>query len=81
MLGYRVAQSHMFQPGEVSWLNPDSKIMLTARQVFKVLWPEPAGGGSVVEETVYRDRYGGQIFVHFRRFIVVANDRGHCTCM
>ncbi|KAF5680952.1 hypothetical protein FCIRC_5694 [Fusarium circinatum] len=62
---YRVAQSHMFQPGEV----------------FKVLWPEPAGGGSVVEETVYRDRYGGQIFVHFRRFIVVANDRGHCTCI
>lgn len=55
--------------------------MLTAQQVFKVLWPEPAGGGSVVEETVYRDRYGGQIFVHFRRFIVVANDRGHCTCM
>ncbi|KAH7254029.1 uncharacterized protein BKA55DRAFT_510114 [Fusarium redolens] len=62
---YRVAQSHMFQPGEV----------------FKVLWPEPAGGGSVVEETVYRDQFGGRIFVHFRRFIVVANDRGHCTCI
>ncbi|KAF9775031.1 hypothetical protein IL306_006856 [Fusarium sp. DS 682] len=62
---YRVSQSHMFQPGEV----------------FKVLWPEPAGGGSIVEETVYRDQYGGRIFVHFRRFIVVANDRGHCTCI
>ncbi|KAF4344253.1 hypothetical protein FBEOM_1647 [Fusarium beomiforme] len=62
---YRVAQSHMFQPGEV----------------FKVLWPEPAGGGSIVEETVYRDQYGGRIFVHFRRFIVVANDLGHCTCI
>jgi hypothetical protein len=46
-----------------------------------VLWPEPAGGGSIVEETVYRDQYGGRIFVHFRRFIVVANDRGHCTCI
>ncbi|KAM0302706.1 hypothetical protein ACHAPM_004708 [Fusarium culmorum] len=62
---YTVAPSHMFQPGEV----------------FKVLWPEPAGGGSIVEETVYRDQYGGRIFVHFRRFIVVANDLGHCTCI
>jgi hypothetical protein len=62
---YTVAPSNMFQPGEV----------------FKVLWPEPAGGGSIVEETVYRDQYGGRIFVHFRRFIVVANDLGHCTCI
>lgn len=62
---YCVAVSSAFQPGEV----------------FKVLWPEPAGGGSIVEETVYRDQYGGPIFVHFRRFIVVANDLGHCTCI
>ncbi|KAL4726730.1 hypothetical protein ACLX1H_005620 [Fusarium chlamydosporum] len=62
---YTVAPSNAFQPGEV----------------FKVLWPEPAGGGSIVEETVYRDQYGGRIFVHFRRFIVVANDLGHCTCI
>ncbi|KAI1073122.1 hypothetical protein LB507_009172 [Fusarium sp. FIESC RH6] len=62
---YTVKPSSAYQPGEV----------------FKVLWPEPAGGGSIVEETVYRDQYGGRIFVHFRRFIVVANDRGHCTCI
>ncbi|KAF4994050.1 hypothetical protein FGRMN_6084 [Fusarium graminum] len=63
---YRVEKSNSFQPGEV----------------FKVLWPEPAGGGgSIVDETVYKDQYGGKIFVHFRRFIVVANDLGHCTCI
>ncbi|RGP80489.1 hypothetical protein FLONG3_1417 [Fusarium longipes] len=59
----------------------NSATLLTSLQVFKVLWPEPAGGGSIVEETVYRDQYGGRIFVHFRRFIVVANDLGHCTCI
>ncbi|KAF5570495.1 wd40 repeat protein [Fusarium phyllophilum] len=63
---YRVAQSHMFQPGEV----------------FKTLWPEPAPGiPHVGEETPYRDQYGAFVFVSFRRFIVVANDRGHCTCV
>ncbi|KAF4964830.1 hypothetical protein FSARC_7292 [Fusarium sarcochroum] len=63
---------------------PILKTFNPARQVFKVLWPEPAGGGggapSIAEETVYRDQYGGRIFVHFRRFIIVANDLGHCTC-
>ncbi|KAF5017622.1 hypothetical protein F66182_10430 [Fusarium sp. NRRL 66182] len=66
---YRVAHSQSFQPGEV----------------FKVLWPEPAGGGggaaSIAEETILRDRYGGRIYVHFRRFIVIANDLGHSTCI
>ncbi|KAF5698711.1 kinase domain-containing protein [Fusarium mundagurra] len=63
---YRVALSHMFQPGEV----------------FKTFWPEPAPGiPHVGEETPYRDQYGESVFVGFRRFIVVANDRGHCTCV
>ncbi|KAF5007993.1 hypothetical protein FDECE_5703 [Fusarium decemcellulare] len=66
---FQVQHSNMFAPGEV----------------FKVLWPEPAGGAagapSVAEQTIYRDQYGGQIFVHFRRFIVIANDLGHCQCV
>ncbi|QGI66328.1 hypothetical protein CEK26_010283 [Fusarium fujikuroi] len=48
-------------------------------EVFKILWPEPARDDS--DETIYRDRYGECIMIHFRRFIVVANDRGHCTCV
>jgi hypothetical protein len=30
---------------------------------------------------IYADQYGGQIFAHFRRFIVIANDQGHCQCV
>ncbi|PNP79397.1 hypothetical protein FNYG_07232 [Fusarium nygamai] len=63
---YQLAPSRMFQPGEV----------------FKTLWPEPAPGIPYTGEgTLHRDRYGAFIFVSFRRFIVVANDRGHCTCV
>ncbi|KAH7152906.1 hypothetical protein EDB81DRAFT_931265 [Dactylonectria macrodidyma] len=67
---YRVEHSNKFQPGEI----------------FKVLWSEPQGSGtegapSVSERKEYRDRYGGKIFVGFRRFIVIANDQGHCTCV
>ncbi|KAH7141230.1 hypothetical protein B0J13DRAFT_526478 [Dactylonectria estremocensis] len=67
---YRVEHSHKFQPGEI----------------FKVLWSEPQGSGpegtqSVSERKEYQDRYGGRIFVGFRRFIVIANDQGHCTCV
>ncbi|KAF4982042.1 hypothetical protein FZEAL_2292 [Fusarium zealandicum] len=64
---YRIAHSNTFQPGEA------------------LLWPEPAGGGggapTVSERKVYQDQYGGEIYVNFRRFIVVANDLGHCTCV
>ncbi|WAO94978.1 Hypothetical protein NCS54_01258500 [Fusarium falciforme] len=75
---YQVVHSSYFQPGEV----------------FKVLWPEPAGSrsapsvASYPETTrgapsvaIYADQYGGQIFAHFRRFIVIANDQGHCQCV
>ncbi|KAM5359135.1 hypothetical protein ACJZ2D_014708 [Fusarium nematophilum] len=66
---YRVFASHFFQPGEV----------------FKVLWSEPGGGGgsvpSVSERQAIQDQYGGLIHVGFRRFIVVGNDQGHCTCV
>lgn len=67
---YRVEPSHKFQPGEI----------------FKVLWSEPQGSGnegtpSISERFEVRDRFGGRIFVGFRRFIVIANDQGHCTCV
>ncbi|KAF5590825.1 uncharacterized protein FSUBG_10689 [Fusarium subglutinans] len=63
---YRTAQSHMFQPGEV----------------FKTLWPEPAPGVPYAAEGVtHHDAYGPAVYVSFRRFIVVANNRGHCTCV
>ncbi|KAI5458429.1 hypothetical protein BGZ63DRAFT_426831 [Mariannaea sp. PMI_226] len=67
---YRVELSHRFQPGEI----------------FKVLWCEPQGSvsegvPSVSDRQEVRDRFGGKIFVGFRRFIVIANDQGHCTCV
>ncbi|KAH7121586.1 hypothetical protein EDB81DRAFT_952291 [Dactylonectria macrodidyma] len=67
---YRVEHSNKFQPGEI----------------FKVLWSEPGTLGSesapsVSEREEYRDRYGSKLFVGFRRFIVIANDQGHCTCV
>ncbi|KAF5622007.1 meiosis-specific serine threonine kinase mek1 [Fusarium sp. NRRL 52700] len=63
---YRTAPSHMFQPGEV----------------FKILWPEPTPGiRRVNQDTTYRDQYSELVYVSFRRFIVVANDSGHCTCV
>ncbi|KAK7418571.1 hypothetical protein QQZ08_011196 [Neonectria magnoliae] len=67
---YRVEHSNKFQPGEI----------------FKVLWCEPQGSGfdptpSVSDRHEYRDRFGGKFYVGFRRFIVIANDQGHCTCV
>ncbi|RSM19014.1 hypothetical protein CDV31_002145 [Fusarium ambrosium] len=63
---YQVVHSSYFQPGEV----------------FKVLWPEPAGATRAAPSVAtYPDPFGGQIFAHFRRFIVIANDYGHCQCV
>ncbi|PKS11659.1 hypothetical protein jhhlp_001810 [Lomentospora prolificans] len=67
---YRIEPSHKFQPGEV----------------FKVLWPEPSGqadhkASAASEKREVRDNYGGKIYVGFRRFVVIGNDFGHCTCV
>ncbi|OHE97419.1 hypothetical protein CORC01_07324 [Colletotrichum orchidophilum] len=67
---YVVEPSHRFRPGSV----------------FKVLWSEPSGshatGSSTISEMQQRpDKYGGSVFIGFRRFIVIANDEGHCTCV
>ncbi|KAK2058112.1 hypothetical protein LY76DRAFT_616701 [Colletotrichum caudatum] len=67
---YVVEPSHKFRPGSI----------------FKVLWCEPSGtslGGTptISDRKPIQDRYGGSLFVGFRRFVVVANDEGHCTCV
>ncbi|KAK4249787.1 hypothetical protein C7999DRAFT_29654 [Corynascus novoguineensis] len=41
-------------------------------KVFKILWCEPQGATSGTVDGFYQS---------FRRFIVVANDEGHCTCV
>ncbi|ROT41254.1 hypothetical protein SODALDRAFT_322431 [Sodiomyces alkalinus F11] len=66
---YVVEPSSRFQPGEV----------------FKVLWAEPSGnvGGTptISDKRALQDQYGGAIYVGFRRYIVIGNDEGHCTCV
>ncbi|KAF5975881.1 meiosis-specific serine threonine kinase mek1 [Fusarium coicis] len=64
---YLIAPARMFQPGEV----------------FKTPWPEPVPGDPYIdgEETCYRDSLGECLWVSFRRFLVVANDSDHCTCV
>ncbi|WYZ46535.1 hypothetical protein EsH8_IX_000760 [Colletotrichum jinshuiense] len=67
---YIVEPSHKFRPGSI----------------FKVLWSEPSGttvGGTptISEKFQTRDKFGGPIFVGFRRFVVIANDDGHCACV
>ncbi|ROV92685.1 hypothetical protein VSDG_06558 [Cytospora chrysosperma] len=55
-------------------------------QVFKVMWTEPLGektpigGGSVITEVALQD-HKNNVWTGFRRFIVVGNDEGHCTCV
>lgn len=83
-----------FQPGEVSPPNQTSFLSMQESaecfanhgQVFKALLPEPAGGNlsnglPFSEEKELADRYGGTITAIVGRFIVVANDAGHCSCL
>ncbi|UKZ94277.1 uncharacterized protein TrAFT101_009155 [Trichoderma asperellum] len=67
---YQVEPSIRFQPGEI----------------FKVHWSEPQGASSDGAPSVsgkheIQNRFGTKFFVGFRRFIVIANDQGHCTCV
>ncbi|KAH0493632.1 hypothetical protein TgHK011_000289 [Trichoderma gracile] len=67
---YKVEPSSKFQPGEI----------------FKVHWSEPQGASSESAPSVsgkheIQNRFGTKFFVGFRRFIVIANDQGHCTCV
>lgn len=67
---YRVEASWKFSPGEI----------------FKVHWAEPGGGNSegapsISDKQIQRDQFGMLIHVGFRRYIVVANETGHATCV
>ncbi|KAM0254268.1 hypothetical protein ACHAQJ_006958 [Trichoderma viride] len=78
--GYQVEPSIKFQPGEVESANTD------VGKIFKVHWSEPQGASSEGAPSVsgkheIQNRFGTKFFVGFRRFIVVANDQGHCTCV
>ncbi|ROW06213.1 hypothetical protein VMCG_04552 [Cytospora schulzeri] len=57
----------------------------TSGAVFKVMWPEPLGepmgGGSRITEVIPLKDYKNNVWTGFRRFIVVANDDGNCTCV
>jgi hypothetical protein len=63
-------------------VEPSSKF--SAGEVFKVLWSEPRGSGRAEALTEVEERIGNmgqRFYVGVRRFIVVANDEGHCTCV
>ncbi|RKU42433.1 hypothetical protein DL546_000638 [Coniochaeta pulveracea] len=67
---FRVVPSYMFQPG----------------RVFKILWADPMGHGRQsaqdnFTENTFFSPYGGQFHAKIRRFIIVAQDRGHSTCV
>jgi len=53
--------------------------------IFKIVWCEPKGAGPLRSEVYTQPIRGEQNGVAFyqglRRFIVVANDEGHCTCV
>ncbi|KKY30539.1 hypothetical protein UCDDA912_g09520 [Diaporthe ampelina] len=66
---YRVEPSMKFEPGNV----------------FKVMWSEPKGGtipggGSRFSDTLLHDHMSG-VWTGFRRFIVIRNGEGHCSCV
>ncbi|KAK0651749.1 hypothetical protein B0T16DRAFT_323889, partial [Cercophora newfieldiana] len=55
-----------------------------AGEVFKVLWSEPRGSGrgdAPATEFMEGVHMGQTFYMGIRRFIVVANDEGHCTCV
>ncbi|KAK4227063.1 hypothetical protein QBC38DRAFT_364942 [Podospora fimiseda] len=62
---YIVEPSSRFQPGSV----------------FKIYWSEPLGDGLNATVRSYMDKKGEKFHYSFRRFIVVASDEGHSTCV
>ncbi|KAK3940779.1 hypothetical protein QBC46DRAFT_118380 [Diplogelasinospora grovesii] len=64
---YTVEPSSRFQPGEV----------------FKILWSEPLGSGRNEHMTECEERsvLGEKFYISFRRFIIVASDEGHSSCI
>jgi hypothetical protein len=49
------------------------------------MWSEPKGGtipggGSMFSDTLLHDHMNG-VWTGFRRFIVIRNGEGHCSCV
>ncbi|KAJ4302105.1 hypothetical protein N0V88_002241 [Collariella sp. IMI 366227] len=69
MTAFVVEHSTRFQPG----------------MVFKIEWCEPLGAAplrsEVITNPVRMEQDGMQFYQGVRRFIVVANDEGHCACV
>ncbi|KAK4454896.1 hypothetical protein QBC34DRAFT_289147 [Podospora aff. communis PSN243] len=57
--------------------------MLSNSEVFKVLWADPTNPADPdqLSDTEERESEGQRFFVGVQRFIVIANDEGHCTCV
>ncbi|RDL32580.1 uncharacterized protein BP5553_09036 [Venustampulla echinocandica] len=66
---FRIHHSKRFEPG----------------QVIKVLWSEPMGGNysnaTQITEEVVETKLGEQVYTTTRRFVIIANDHGHCQCL
>lgn len=55
-------------------------------EVFKIMWCEPLGAtgsrrSEIITNQVQLSVEGRQFYQGLRRFIIVANDEGHCTCV
>lgn len=66
----------------------DPELTAGGCQVFKILWSEPRGGSGgrdgVSSEEISHEEYesmGRKFYTGYRRFVIVANDYGHCTCV
>ncbi|KAK3308229.1 uncharacterized protein B0T15DRAFT_490822 [Chaetomium strumarium] len=67
---FTLEHSSRFRPGEV----------------FKIMWCEPLGAtgsrrSEIITNQVQLSVEGRQFYQGLRRFIIVANDEGHCTCV
>lgn len=66
-----------------SMLKTTRKDAHTDAQVFKIYWSEPMGASgalSVSSKQMFTGDFGS-FYTGFRRFIVVATDEGHSTCV
>jgi hypothetical protein len=88
--GYVVEPGSRYQPGEVRKSLCIGLKMYSFPQVFKIVWckPRPGGGARGHDNSSTAAVIDGQTTTPepsfhqgIRRFIVVANDEGHCTCV
>ncbi|KAG6011795.1 hypothetical protein E4U43_008123 [Claviceps pusilla] len=79
-----------FEPEGEEFTTPEGGTISADEDQFEEIdpmyWSEPQGSGEYKHASVsgrqqIQNRFGIKFFVGFRRFIVVANDQGHCTCV